>query len=62
MKAYLINELLGLGMVILPSPILVMKKWSTTTMTASAEDDYHPKEKGRCDFKLAFNNSVIESM
>lgn len=49
-------------MVILPPPILVIKKWSTIKMTASAEDDYHPKEKGRCGFKLAFNNTIIERM
>lgn len=27
-------------------------------MTASTEDDYHPKERGRCDLKLAFNNTT----
>lgn len=26
-------------------------------MTASTEDDYHPKERGRCDLKLTLNNT-----
>lgn len=49
-------------MVILPSLVLVIKKWSAIKMTASAGVDFHPKEKGRCDLKLAFNNTTIERM
>lgn len=49
-------------MVILPAPIFVIKKWSAIKMTVSAGDDYHPKEKGKCDLKLAFNKTIIERM
>lgn len=36
--------------------VINIKKWSAIKMQVSAEDDCHPKQKGRCDLQLTFIN------
>jgi len=36
--------------------VININKWSAIKMQVSAEDDCHPKQKGRCDLQLTFIN------